>query len=207
VEGEPGLLRLTGGSSDLKEMVAKAQNQRPEFAKQWAVLAAAEAERDAATKGPWVPSITAQTFVGGLAGGVIGGDSTGLRSSQDYFVGLSWKIGAGGLFDRGKQKVAKAKLQHAMLEEQRLKEVIAAEVTSLYAKCRALAAQVDTAKKAVAAAQENYRLTHERQTFAVGIVLEALLSEQELTQSRMDYLRAITEHNAAQYLLLKAIGG
>jgi outer membrane protein TolC len=206
LESEPHPLQLNSAGTDLKAILSKVQSQRPEFAKQWAALAAAKAERDAAVKGPWVPSITAQTFVGGLGGGIIGKDSTGLRSSQDYFVGLSWKIGAGGLFDRGKQKVAEAKLQQAELEDKRLKNSIIAEVTALYAQCRALATQVGTAQKAVAAAQENYRLTHERQTFAVGIVLEALLSEQELTQARMDYLKAVTEHNTAQYLLLKAQG-
>jgi hypothetical protein len=40
----------------------------------------------------------------------------------------------------------------------------------------------------------------------VGIVLETVLAEQELTRARTDYLNAVTAHNAAQYWLLKAMG-
>jgi outer membrane protein TolC len=205
-ETEPRLLKLQTTRGTVQELAERARRQRPEFARQIAALAAAQAERDAVVKGPWVPTLTAQSFVGGLAGGVSGQGSTGLRGSQDYFVGLSWKIGAGGLLDRGKQKVAEARLRQVELEEQRLGDAITAEVTALYARCGSLVQQVATAQKAVAAAQENVRLTAERKDFAVGVVLETLLAEQELTQVRMDYLRAITEHNAAQYLLLKAIG-
>jgi outer membrane protein TolC len=205
-ESEPTLLTLASNKGGAQSLAAKAKTQRPEFAKQIAALAAAHAERDAAVKGPWVPTLTAQTFTGGLAGGIIGGDSAGMRSSQDYFVGLSWKIGAGGLFDKGRKAVAEAKLKQAELEQQRLDDAVTAEVTSLYSRCKTLATQVATAKKAVAAAEENNKLTHERQDFAVGVVLETILAEQELTQARMDYLKAVTEHNAAQYLLSKAIG-
>jgi outer membrane protein TolC len=171
-----------------------------------AYLAAAQAERDAAVKGPWIPTLSAQAFTGGLGGGISGQSSTGLRGSQDYFVGLSWKIGFGGLLDKGRQAATEAKLKQTSLQAEKVQESITAEVTALHARCHSLAAQVTTAKLAVAAAEENNRLTHERQEFAVGVVLETILAEQELTQARMDYLRAVTEHNAAQYLLLKAIG-
>ena len=43
--------------------------------------------------------------------------------------------------------------------------------------------------------------------FAVGAVLESILSEQELTRARLDYLNIIAEFNKAQYTLKKAIGG
>jgi outer membrane protein TolC len=205
-EIEPSLLSLSTGKQSAAALTEKAQRQRPEFARQIASLAAARADRDAAVKGPWIPTLTAQSFVGGFGGGIAGQGSTGLRSSQDYFVGLSWRIGAGGLFDKGKQAVAQAKLAQAELEQQRLQDAVKAEVTSLSARCKNLASQVATARKAVAAAEENNRLTHERQDFAVGVVLETILAEQELTAARMDYLRAVTEHNAAQYLLQKSVG-
>ena len=40
----------------------------------------------------------------------------------------------------------------------------------------------------------------------MGIVLENIQAEQELTRARHDYLGLIAEHNKAQYGLVKAIG-
>jgi outer membrane protein TolC len=40
----------------------------------------------------------------------------------------------------------------------------------------------------------------------VGIVLETVQTEQELTRARLDYLRAIAEFDKAQYALLRATG-
>jgi outer membrane protein TolC len=37
--------------------------------------------------------------------------------------------------------------------------------------------------------------------------LENILAEQDLTKARHDYLRAVAEHNKAQYALSKAVGG
>lgn len=205
-ETEPRLLHLASTQGSAAALAERARQQRPERARLVAALAAAQAEHDAVVKGPWVPTLSAQAFTGGLSGGVQGQQSTGMRGSQDYFIGLSWKIGVGGLLDRGRQKIAEAKMKQTSLEQERVQEAITAEVTALHARCGNLATQVKTAKAAVAAAEENNRLTHERQEFAVGVVLETILAEQELTQARIDYLKAVTEHNAAQYLLLKALG-
>ena len=204
-EGEPRVLKLVSTSSNVKALTEKALAQRPELAQQLAALAAARHERDAAVKGPWVPTLTAQVFGGGLDGGT-GNSTRGMRDSEDYFVGLSWKIGAGGLFDRGRTRVANAKLKQAELEQAQIQEAIMAEVVAAHEQAKALALQVEAAREGVKAAEENNKLTHERQEFAVGIVLETVLAEQELTRARTDYLNAVTAHNAAQYWLLKAMG-
>lgn len=204
-EGEPRVLTLVSTSSNVKALTEKALAQRPELAQQLAALAAARHERDAAVKGPWVPTLTAQVFGGGLDGGT-GSSTRGMEDSEDYFVGLSWKIGAGGLFDRGRTRSANAKLKQVELEQAQIKEAIVAEVVAANEQAKALAKQVEAAREGVKAAEENNKLTHERQEFAVGIVLETVLAEQELTQARIDYLDAVTAHNAAQYLLLKAVG-
>jgi OMF family outer membrane factor len=152
-----------------------------------------------------VPTLTAQVFGGGLDGGT-GSSTRGMEDSEDYFVGLSWKIGVGGLFDKGRTRSANARLKQAELQEAQIKEAIVAEVVAANEQVKALAKQVEAAREGVKAAEENNKLTHERQEFAVGIVLETVLAEQELTQARIDYLDAVTAHNAAQYLLSKSVG-
>ena len=204
-EGEPTLLRLVSASTNVKSLTEKALAKRPELAAQLAALAAARHERDATVRGPWVPTITAQVFGGGLDGGA-GTSTRGLHDSEDYFVGLSWKIGAGGLFDKGRQRAAEARLKQSELEQARTQEAIVAEVVAAHEQTKSLAKQVAAAREEVTAAQENNRLTHERQEFAVGIVLETVLAEQELTRACTDYWNVITAHNAAQYLLMKAVG-
>ena len=75
-----------------------------------------------------------------------------------------------------------------------------------HTRAQSLADQLATAQRALAAAEETLRLTRERKEFAVGIVLENILAEQELTRARHDYLGLIAEHNKAQYGLVKEIG-
>lgn len=204
-DGEPVALKFASTTGDVKSLVQKALAQRPEIAQQLAQLAATRHERDAAVKGPWVPTLTAQVFAGGLDGGV-NTSTRGIGDSEDYFVGLSWKIGAGGLFDKGRKRAAEAKMKQAELEAAQIKEAIVAEVVGAQEQVKALAKEVEAARDGVKAAEENNKLTHERQEFAVGIVLETVLAEQELTRARNDYLNAVTAHNAAQYLLMKALG-
>jgi outer membrane protein TolC len=204
-DGEPVALQFASTTGDVKALTQKALAQRPEISQQLAQLAAVRHERDAAVKGPWVPMLTAQVFAGGLDGGV-NTSTRGIRDSEDYFVGLTWKIGAGGLFDKGRKRAAEAKLKQAELEAAQIKEAIVAEVVGAQEQVKALAKEVEAARDGVKAAEENNKLTHERQEFAVGIVLETVLAEQELTRARNDYLNAVTAHNAAQYLLMKALG-
>ncbi len=204
-EGEPRALKLVSPSTNAGALTAKALAQRPELVRQRAQIAAARHELQAAIKGPWVPSFTAQVFGGGFDGGT-GSRTRGLHDSEDYFVGLSWKIGAGGLFDKGRTRAAEARFKQAELEDAQIKEAIIAEVVSAQEQARALAKEVEAAREGVKAAEENNKLTHERQEFAVGIVLETVLAEQELTRARTDYLNAVTASNAAQYLLMKALG-
>ena len=66
---------------------------------------------------------------------------------------------------------------------------------------------MSTARRAVEAAAETLRLTQQRKEFAVGVVLENIQAEQELTRARLDYLAAAAEFNKAQYALSRAIGG
>ena len=71
---------------------------------------------------------------------------------------------------------------------------------------QSLGDQIDSAKRVLSAAEEGLRLTQLRKEFAVGIVLENIQAEQDLTRARFDYLKAIADFNSAQYVLSRAIG-
>ena len=61
-------------------------------------------------------------------------------------------------------------------------------------------------KVGIGAAQEALKLERERKEFAVGVVLETLQSEQDVTKARLDYVNTIMELNKAQYRLKAAVG-
>ena len=66
--------------------------------------------------------------------------------------------------------------------------------------------QLETAKEALAAAEQGLELARGRKEFEVGVVLENILAEQDQTRARQDYARALGEYDKAQYALLRALG-
>ena len=48
--------------------------------------------------------------------------------------------------------------------------------------------------------------TKSARNFGVGIVLETIVAEQELTGASTDYLRIVADYNKVQYDLLRALG-
>ncbi|NDB75496.1 MAG: hypothetical protein EB141_07615, partial [Verrucomicrobia bacterium] len=63
-----------------------------------------------------------------------------------------------------------------------------------------------TLRRALVTAEEAFRLTRERKERGIGVVLENIFAEQDLTRARTDFLAAVAEANKAQFLLLRALG-
>ena len=49
-------------------------------------------------------------------------------------------------------------------------------------------------------------MARQRKEFAVGMVLETVQAEQDLTRARRDYLKTVAEYDQAQYALCKIVG-
>ncbi len=178
---------------------------RPELKQNHAFTAAARDAQTGATYGPWIPSVGAQAFFGGLGGGRRGISDT-FGEQEDYAVGLSWRVGPGGLFDFTRSRAAEARVKISQLNEERLTDEIAREVVEAFTRWQSSSGQIQTTRRALAAAEEGLRLAQQRKEFAVGIVLENIQAEQDLARTRLDYLKAVTEFNEAQYALSKAVG-
>lgn len=180
--------------------VARAIAAHPATGEAAALTAAAGKSRDAAMYGPLVPTLTAQAFQGGLGGGR-GGDTGNFGSQTDVIIGLSWRIGAGGLFDEGRKKSAEAKLAQSHISEEKVKEDLARIVAEAHASALSARDRLATSRTVLSSAEEVVKLSQERKEFGVGVVLEMIQSGNELTQSRQDYLRAIADSNKAQFAL------
>lgn len=196
---------ITETNAALSALVQQALAARPEIKQTRATVAAAREEKKGTTYGPLVPSVGVQVF-----GGALGGDSDAGPSrfggQEDVFAGLSWKFGPGGLFDFSRQRTAQARLDIAKLSSAKTADQVSREVVDAAVRVQSLDEQLASAQRAVAAAEEALRLTQLRKEFAVGIVLEAIQAEQDLTRARADYLSTIAELDKAQYALRYALG-
>ena len=199
-------LTLFATNSAMDALVAQALRNRPELKQSQALLQAAKKAKEGATYGPLIPSVGAQAFGGGLGGGPDGGPSH-FAAEGDYFVGLNWRIGPGGLLDSGRINVAKARLSSLQLGDEKIKDTIASEVVISLTRTRSLWDQISLGERNVLTATETLRLTRERKQYGVGIVLEDIQAQQELTRARADYLTALANYNQSQYALSRAVGG
>jgi outer membrane protein TolC len=205
-EREPAPLALAGLNAPPKELIRTALENRPELARSTAQIAAAEQAHRGAIYGPLIPTIGAQAFGGEFNGGP--GDRTANGGPRgDYTVGLSWRVGPGGLFDWGRIRANGARLTAAQLSDERLRDQIGTEVVNGYTQVQSLFEQLRVARLNLNAAEETLRLTRHRKELGVGVVLEDIQAQQELLKARSDLVTIVTELNQQQYALLHSVGG
>jgi outer membrane protein TolC len=198
-------LTLIETNLTLGTLVARAIAQRPEVRQYTALGESAAAAKKGTTTGPWIPTLGAQVGVGGLGGGR-NDDWGNFDDAQDYFFGLSWRLGPGGLFDRSRTRAAEARRQAVLLGSEKVADLITRQVVDAHSRVRSTSDQLTIAERTLAAAEELLRLSRDRRQFGVGVVLETIQAEQELTRARLDYLRIMSEHNQAQFALRRALG-
>lgn len=189
----------------MQSLVHRALAMRPDLKQSQAFVRAAKENRNGAVYGPLIPSIVASAFGGGLGGGT-NNDWGNFGPQEDYFVGVGWRIGSGGLFDFSRQKAAKARLNATQIGAEKLHDEIVRQVVDAFTRLQSLSEQINRRWRVLTAAEEGLQLAQQRQQFGVGIVLENILAEQDLTRARTDYLKAVAEFNKAQFELSKAVG-
>lgn len=187
-------------------LVTQALAKRPELSQAGALTEAAEAQLKAAKVGPLVPTVGATAQLGALRGGR-GGAWGDLHDAEDYAIGVSWRVGPGGLGDTARHRAAEARTRSVKLERDRLSDQVTREVIEAHARVRGVAARLAAATDALRAAETAWKFSRDRRDFGVAAVLEAVQAEQDYTRARLDYLQAVAEHNAAHYALQRAVGG
>jgi outer membrane protein TolC len=204
-EREPAPFALMDISATPDALVRTALEKRPEVARSTALIAAAEHARRGALYGPLIPTIGGQAFAGQFNGGVGDTDLNG-GPRRDYSVGLSWKIGPGGILDMGRIKATGAQLTRAEVNDEKLRDTIAREVVDAYTQVQSLFQQMHDARLNISAAEETLRLTRGRKQLGVGTVLEDIQAQQELLNARSDLVTIVTQLNQAQYGLMRSVG-
>ena len=198
-------LLLVETNTTLASLVRESLANRSELKEAKANYAVALENKKGAVYGPLIPSLGAQVFTGGLGGNSDAGPSR-FGAQEDYAVGLSWKLGPGGIFDSSKKKTTAARLQAAQLNDSKVKDEVARQVVEAFTRIQSIQDQIESTRRALHAAESGLALAQQRQEFSVGIVLENIQAEQDLTRARFDYLKAVAEFNKGQYALKRALG-
>lgn len=199
-------LALPEKDTPVQQLLQQALAKRAEIAENESLAAAAAQEADGARYGPLYPTLGAQYFAGAL-GGAPSSARRDYASSSDTSVTLSWRIGAGGLFDHSRQAAADARERLLRLRGAGIREQITREVVDAHSDVRSLVGQLELLRPGMESTRAALELALQRKEFAVGVVLEAIQSQQDAVQATLEYFQALTEANKAQYRLRHAVGG
>jgi outer membrane protein TolC len=170
-----------------------------------AVNQAAVLEKDRTRVAPMIPNVQAGYGFGGLGGG-FNADFGNFDETQAVFIGLGWKIGPGGLFDKQRQIIAGAQEEATKHQAGQIKAAIGREVVEAAARAQSAHDQISINDEAVTAAEEMVKLAKQRQASQLGVVLEYLLAREELTRARQNRVQSVAAFNKAQHQLIRAVG-
>ncbi|HKB89693.1 MAG TPA: TolC family protein [Opitutaceae bacterium] len=204
-ETEISPIVLVSPQTPLDELLGRAAANRPEVGQASALSESAHTANRGARYAPLIPTLGAQAYFGGLGGGK-NGSWGNFENTFDGQVGLSWRIGPGGLFDRSRIRSTGSRARASDLQVEKVREEVARQVVETHSHVQSVAAQLEITHHALSDAAQAFKLSRDRREFGVGIVLETIQSEQDLTRTRSDYVTLLAEQNKAQYALLHALG-
>lgn len=193
------LLELVDADIELRELIGRALARHPELRAAGHEISARRAEVDQATWGWLVPEVRAGAALDGL-----GLDLGNLEEREEYFVGVSWRLGLGL---PARQAAAEERLRQSSLTEAVVRDRLSANVVRARVMVHTAKSSLAAARQAVTAAEELLTAMQARYENGAALLLEVLDARGVLSRARTSVLQAIAEHNMAQYALLGALGG
>jgi outer membrane protein TolC len=187
------------------ELVATGLSNRPELSANRAIVCEAVNRLRREEHAPWLPSLLLGASYGAFGAGT-GGQITNGGDRFDFDAAAWWEVRNLGLGERAARENARAQIQQARMREIETLDLVAREVVEAHAQVSARRRQIEVAEEGIRAAQQSYERNVERIRNAQGLPIEVLQSIQALDAARREYLRAITDYNAAQFRLQRALG-
>ncbi len=205
VETEPPAVEIFSGTEDVAELIARAQDGRPENEQAAALVAAAEGDLAAERYGWFVPSLSLNMSAGQFGGGP-GSAILNTDDRYDRSLTLYWQFDGLGFGQHARVVERRAQLQELTLQREKLRDAIAAEVRESHARVVSLKRQIELADMAVTHAQRAYELNRTRIFDQQGLPLEALQAMQTLASAELGALEVRTSLSIAQLRLHTALG-
>jgi outer membrane protein TolC len=188
-----------GSEASLAALLLTAEKRRPELAAAGFRVEAGRHELSVA-RSAFKPQVSA-----GVMGDLMKMKGESAFTGSTFALTASFPILDGGL-RRANVRMAKAEQERAALERIRIALQVGQEVATALASLRTAERNVTTAKTAVAAAEEDYRVALLRYTSGLGINVEALDALATQVRAQSNQIRAVYEFNVAQDRLARAVG-
>ena len=196
------VLTLVPPERSLYDLVSDAVAYRPELAESRALWGALGREKTASIFGPLIPTVRADAAVASFGPHPDQGER-----AHDYFVGIGWKIGAGGIGDVSRLRIAESRVRQEAVRFAKIADQVMREVVTNQTHVESEKIQLELAKKEIAAAEEALRLSQERFKGGTALTLEVLSAEDVLFLAKSRAAQDIAEVNKGEYGLLRSIGG
>ena len=184
------------------ELIELALRNRPDW-KQYIISKEISEENLRLTKTDYLPSV----FLSGSTGNQVV-EYPAYRSDVNSWRvtgAASWTLFDGlGRQNRIREAAANLEAQRAL--EEQVKRGIELEVRDAYFNLRSGLETIGSAKKAVASAEENNRVSAARFALGAGTNIEVLDAQVSLTQARINYLQAIYDVETAKAKINKVVG-
>ncbi|MBX9687682.1 MAG: TolC family protein [Candidatus Obscuribacterales bacterium] len=192
--------RLVSTAMPIDELLKMAVDKRPEL-KQYEELRLAAKQAIIVAASPLQPKIT-------LAGSVygIGAGSSNLDPLYTLNFGVKWALGGLGTSDLANIQKAKWDARQAAIQAKQIFLNVFEEVRSSYDTSLAAEKRIDRASVQIRAAEEELRIAKKRMDAGVGLNIDVLNAQRDLTQASINKARAILDFNVAQAQLLRDIG-
>ena len=195
------LLEIQPAGAEIQRAIQTAWEQRPELQELAQSIDAARRGVSAA-QSQFLPQLS---LVGTYTVDIAGGNPS--FSPERWEVGgvLQWRAFEGG---RVRAQVSEAKItqQKALETLQQQRDRIALEVKEAVINVLEAEQKIRVAEKAIAQAEEHFRISQERYGAQIATTTEVVDAEALLTQARTNYFNAIYDAHLASFALQKATG-
>jgi outer membrane protein TolC len=148
------------------------------------------------------PTIGLSSYVRGI-GPSLGELDSSKQAMFNVNVDLLKNLGIGAY---GNMKASKARIQEAYLNKQKQFNEVFKEVSKAYKEVSLYQQKLKVGQSKINSAQEAYTISKFRSSEGIGINLEIIQAQTELTEARLDYQTAANNYNNAQINLLHKIG-
>jgi Outer membrane protein len=143
-----------------------------------------------------------------LSGGVfgIGVGSGSLTPLYNLQFGVSMALGSLGTTDIANMQQAKWQARQAAIRAKQAFIDVFHEVRSSYDQSMAADKRIERASVQIKAAEEELRIATKRMQTGIGLNIDVLNAQRDLTQAGINKARALVDFNVAQVQMLRDIG-
>ncbi|MEZ6138310.1 MAG: TolC family protein [Pirellulaceae bacterium] len=198
-------LELVVTALDKGALISQGLATRPELKESQALVAAACEAFKREKYAPFVPSVLLGYSVGGFGGG-LGNDLSNIDSRHSFDALVTWQVRNLGRGERAARREINARIQQAKYEQLRVLDQVALEISEAFSQVEFRRRQITLAQTAIQTADRSFTATWERIREGEGLPIEVLQAVQALEASHRAYLRAVIDHNQAQFRLQWALG-